>query len=142
MKHKKYVIAVVGILLVVLAGVVYLFAVKKESSQPEARASERKVILVNTDMLVGGPCSFYVTDKDGKPQDECVDEGDVDTVLETYGLKMKGVRVINTATKELVKIDADMHIEVEKRTPSTPKPQYRNKNVYHLDKVYSAELVK
>lgn len=142
MKHKKYVTIAVAGLLALAAGIVGLFVLNKDSEQPVVRTSERKVILVNASAFDGGSCSFYVTNEDGKPQDDCVDASDLDAVLETYGLKKSGVTLRDITSKDLVKIDADMHIEVEKRTPSTPKPQYRDKNVYHLDKVYSAELVK
>ena len=142
MKHKKFVsIALVG-LLALAAGIVGLFVLNKDSEQPAVRASERKVIYVYTMQTDGGVCGFIARDKAANAQNECVDESDVEMVLETYGLKKNGVTVRDTTSKDLVKIDADMHIEVEKRTPSTTKPQYREVDIHHIDKVYSAELVK
>ncbi len=139
MKHKKYLLIVAGVLAIFAAAFAALYLSKKQEPSVVDR-TDRKTILTNTMPYDGGPCSFYVTDTTGKAQDECVLSENVDTALKMLSAA-DATRASSYRSKVLLKIDADMHIEVEKRTPSTPEPQYRNKNVYHLDKIYSAELV-
>ena len=139
MKHKKYLLVATVVLAIFAAVFAALYFTKKQEPSVVGR-TERKTILTNTMPYDGGACSFYVTDSAGKAQDECVRYENVDTALRMLSAA-DATRASSYKSKVLLKIDADMHIEVEKRTPSTPKPQYSNKDVYHLDKIYSVELV-
>jgi hypothetical protein len=105
------------------------------------RNPRRITLYTNYDGLDGGPCSYYEYEIIGKTKSKslktCVDnvEKASDLIPRTgvyTSSPLDGIR--------LIKIDADVHTETQKRSPTTPKPQYENREVIVIDNVYSAEL--
>ena len=104
------------------------------------RNPRRITFYTNYAGLDGGPCSYYEYEIIGKTKSKklktCVD------YVEKAGDLIPRTRDSSSPQDEirLIKIDADVHTETQKRSPTTPKPQYENREVIVIDNVYSAEL--
>jgi len=149
--HKKnktlmYVIIIVTILALIGVGVTW-YLMDKNSQQQKAdnakqiRGPRRITLYTNYDGLVGGACSYYEYEIIGKTKsnrlETCVDNVEKASVL----IPNRGAYSSNRINGiRLIKIDADVHTETQRLSPSTPEPQYGNYEVVVIDNVYSAEL--
>ncbi len=149
--HKKnktlmYVIIIVTIL--ALIGVVatwYLMDKNSQQQKPDndkqIRSPRRITLYTNYDGLDGSPCPYYEYEIIGKTKsnrsETCVDnvEKASDLIPNTGAYSSNRINGIR-----LIKIDADVHTETQRLSPSTPEPQYDNYEVIVIDNVYSAEL--
>jgi hypothetical protein len=105
------------------------------------RNPRRITLYTNYYGLDGGACSNYEYEIIGKTKSKslktCVDNVEKATDL------IPSTGVYTSSPQDgirLIKIDADVHTETQKRSPTTPKPQYENREVIVIDNVYSAEL--
>lgn len=123
---------VIIILLISLVSI-YVFAFRGFGT------NQRRTFYTNYIPLDGGACSYYEYSLEGSKTDKCV-EG-VNKALALIPPPNPNIAIPQVYKFKLIKIDADVHIEIQKRSPSTPKPNYQNYEIINIDKVYSAEEV-
>ena len=111
------------------------------SNAPRNPRNPRRITFyTNYTGLDGGPCSYYEYEIIGKTKSKslktCVDyvEKAIELIPRTRDSSSPQDEI------RLIKIDADVHTETQKRSPTTPKPQYENREVIVIDNVYSAKL--
>ena len=127
--------------MILIAAAVAVFLYNATTLGDAPRNPRRITLYTNYGGLVGGPCLNHEYEIIGNTKSKrlktCVDnvEKASDLIPRTgvyTSSPQDGIR--------LIKIDADVHTETQKRTGSTPKPQYENREVIVIDNVYSAEL--
>jgi hypothetical protein len=137
MKAKKSYLAIIAVVVVLLVGVGYgVYAI---TSKSPVGAKQRMTFYTNYSQLVGGACGYYEYTSVGQKTGKCVDGADQAKTLITPPDPNVGITA--NYKLDLMKIDAEVHTETQKRSPTTPTPQYKNYQVIVIDKVYSAELV-
>lgn len=93
---------------------------------------------------VGGPCMYYVADDKGKSLEQCVDPKLIQGIyLEAKSEPNSELSRMddNPSVDGLLMVDADVRVVSERRSPTTPKPQYTTKQVVYIDKIYEAKIV-
>jgi len=131
---------VVSVMILIAAGVAVL-VYNATTSGNAPRGPRRITLYTNYDSSAGGACGNYEYEIIGKTQsnrlETCVDNVEkASDLIPNRGAyssnRINGIR--------LIKIDADVHTETQRLSPSTPEPQYGNYEVVVIDTVYSAEL--
>lgn len=121
-----------GILVSLLSALFTSGALSGFAQSRAARKSTRRTLYVNQLPLIGGPLRHWLFTANGQRTNQGVS-----------GVE-KAEPFLAAAPPEgarLLKIEADVHLETQRRSPTTPTPQYRNYEVLVIDKVYRAELV-
>jgi len=136
-------VILVSVMILIAAAVavlVYNATTLGDAPSNAPRNPRRITLYTNYVGLDGGPCSYYEYEIIGKTKSKklktCVDN------VEKASDLIPRTRDSSSPQDEirLIKIDADVHTETQKRSPTTPKPQYENREVIVIDNVYSAEL--
>lgn len=137
-KRKNPILLILILILsvILIASIVWLttWLLSKNSTSKTAR----RTFYTNYDAIPDGACGYYEYTETGKRTNNCVDN--VQAALRVMTLPNPDALITENLKFRLIKIDADVHTEVQKRSTASDSTP-RRYNVIVIDKVYSAKLL-
>lgn len=126
---KKSLITISVVAGIILASITTFYLLRKRTIVTDK--TERATFTISLKPGAGGSCAYRTMDSGNV----CVDYTDIQRVISEYSTQNA-----TDSTQRKITINADVHYATEKLSPSTPEPQFRNEQVIHIDKVYSANI--
>ena len=115
------------LMIVVSAGAIYLAFTKYGSNTNKA------TLYILPMPYSGGHCGYVVFDESGNRTSKCLNDQSAKNAIEDLNNK----NTVNT--NNLIKINADIHTETERRSGSTPVPDDKDVKMIVIDRINSIE---